>query len=247
MKRLVLSILFFVFACVTALAGPPFTTDDPEPVEYRNWECYFASQYERNNEGTTGTAPHFDINYGIAREAHLNVVIPLAYAGLPGNSMNYGPGDMEIGVKYRFVSETPSFPQIAIYPRIVSPTGNSSLGLGEGKTAYFLPVWLQKSFGPWTVFGGGGPWHNDTGPNNNNYWQTGCVLQRDISKTLTLGLEAFNFSAGGDGEDARTGADAGATYNFNDNSHVLCSAGGDVTGSNALFFYIAYQLTVGPR
>jgi hypothetical protein len=25
-------------------AGPPFLTDDPEPVEYRHWEVYVASQ-----------------------------------------------------------------------------------------------------------------------------------------------------------------------------------------------------------
>ena len=28
-----------------AWAGPPFVTDDPEPVELHHWEVYLASQY----------------------------------------------------------------------------------------------------------------------------------------------------------------------------------------------------------
>jgi hypothetical protein len=47
-----------------ALAGPPFVTDDPEIVEYRHWEIYVASQHEKDKDGWSGTAPHFEVNYG---------------------------------------------------------------------------------------------------------------------------------------------------------------------------------------
>ena len=36
------------------------------------------------------------------------------------------------------------------------PTGSATKGLGVGKTWYKVPLWAQKSFGPWTTYGGGG-------------------------------------------------------------------------------------------
>jgi hypothetical protein len=47
-------------------AGPPFLTDDPEPVEYRHWEVYVASQLARDQGGWSGTAPQLEVNYGAA-------------------------------------------------------------------------------------------------------------------------------------------------------------------------------------
>ena len=32
-----------------AFAGPPFLTDDPEPVDYRHWEAYLFSAYDRSS------------------------------------------------------------------------------------------------------------------------------------------------------------------------------------------------------
>ena len=60
-------------------AGPPFVTDDPEPVEYRHWEFYGASQYENSKDGITGTAPHAEVNYGIVPDMqfiHETVLVP---------------------------------------------------------------------------------------------------------------------------------------------------------------------------
>lgn len=34
-----------------AWAGPPFFTDDPEPVEYMHWEVYLAELQRRRAEG----------------------------------------------------------------------------------------------------------------------------------------------------------------------------------------------------
>jgi hypothetical protein len=58
------SALLLVGWPLAGLAGPPFTTDDPEPVEYRHWEVYAASQHTKSAAGWSGTAPHFEVNYG---------------------------------------------------------------------------------------------------------------------------------------------------------------------------------------
>src|SRR5690348_1244140 len=51
--------------CGRAWAGPPFRTDDPEPVPWRHWEVYIASTgfYSRLLGGFS-TLPHVEVNYG---------------------------------------------------------------------------------------------------------------------------------------------------------------------------------------
>ena len=49
-----------------ALAGPPYATDDPGPVELHHWEVYLASQATFGSAGFTGTAPRVEVNYGAA-------------------------------------------------------------------------------------------------------------------------------------------------------------------------------------
>ena len=65
--RSVVDITVFIallFVAFPALAGPPFLTDDPEPVEYKHWEIYLASMSEEQHGGVSMTAPHVDVNYG---------------------------------------------------------------------------------------------------------------------------------------------------------------------------------------
>ena len=58
------------------MAGPPFRTDDPEPVDYHHWEFYCASQITEGHDGVSGTAPHVEINFGIFHEAQMHIVCP---------------------------------------------------------------------------------------------------------------------------------------------------------------------------
>jgi Putative MetA-pathway of phenol degradation len=243
---ILLSGCFSIFLCAfNAWAGPPFVTDDPEPVEFRHWEVYLASVYNHGSDGTTGTAPQLEVNCGIAHETQLHLIAPAAYTDPSAGPSQYGLGDMELGVKYRFLHETASTPQAGVFPLAELPSGDSSLGLGAGHTAVFLPVWLQKSFGKWTTYAGGGYWFNKTSSGDSDYWQAGWELQRDISKVLTLGAEIFFFSPKTEGGPRETGLNAGAIINFSEEHHLLFSLGGDSSGHNAHFAYAAFQWTTG--
>ena len=88
---------------VGMVAGPPFITDDPEPVEYQHWECYVASQSFKAADGWSGTAPHFEVNYGAISNLQLHIIAPLAYDSPTHGPAHWGFGDLELGVKYRFV------------------------------------------------------------------------------------------------------------------------------------------------
>ena len=229
-----------------AVAGPPFKTDDPEPVESGHWEVYIASQYSNDKDGVSGTAPHFEINYGILPDMQVHLIVPFGYDKPRGEPTLYGLQDVELGLKYRFIQEKDSIPMVGTFPIVHLPTGNHARGLGNGDVQLFLPLWLQKSLGPWQTYGGGGYWINP-GEGNQNYWFFGLLIQREISQWLTLGAEIFHQTPPTRDEDHQTGYTVGAIVNFTENHHLLCSAGTDIHGSNLSSFYLAYQWTWGPK
>jgi hypothetical protein len=71
------------------------------------------------------------------------------------------------------------------------PSGNPTNGLGVGKGWAKLPVWAQKSFGPWTTYGGVGE-NINTAQGYRNFTYAGWRVQRDIVKKWTLGTELFS-------------------------------------------------------
>jgi hypothetical protein len=237
--------LMAVFAPLSALAGPPYQTDDPEPVEYKHWEFYLASQFRQDKDGESATLPHVEINYGIIPEAMLHLIVPLAYENPSGELSHYGLGDIEVGVKVRFIRESAWVPMIGTFPLVEIPTGNHDEGLGNGEAQYFIPLWLQKSWGPWSSYGGGGYWVNP-GEGNKNWWFWGWQVQREISKSLSLGAELIYRTADVDDGDNSFGYNVGAAINITENHHILFSAGSDISGPNRFSCYLAYQLTFGP-
>ncbi|HYA92530.1 MAG TPA: transporter [Thermodesulfobacteriota bacterium] len=242
----VMGLFSLVLSPMVAWAGPPFVTDDPEPVEYRHWEFYLASQDAKNKEGWSGTAPHFEVNYGALPNLQLHMIAPLAYAKPNDGSARYGFGDLELGAKYRFIQETDWRPQVGTFTMLEVPTGSSSKGLGSGQVRAFLPIWLQKSWGPWQSYGGGGYWINP-GSENKDYWFFGWQVQRELSKVITLGAEVFYNTPTAREEGGRTGFNVGTIVNFTDEHHLLFSTGRDIHGQNRFSVYVAYQLTIGPQ
>ena len=232
-----------------AAAGPPFLTDDPEPVEYQHWEIYAFSQGTHKQGDTSGTLPGVEMNYGAAPNLQLHVIAPFGSFDKPNGSTGtkFGYGDTELGVKYRFIEESEAgwWPQIGVFPLVEAPTGNQQRGLGTGHTHEFLPVWLQKGFDPWVTYGGGGYWINP-GPGNQNYWFFGWLLQRQVTKQLALGGEVFHQTADKIGGPDSTGFNLGGIYDFTDDYHLLFSAGRGIqnaAATNAFSYYLAFQLT----
>jgi hypothetical protein len=242
--------------CFTAMmlataahAGPPFRTDDPEPVDYHHWEFYTFSTGTHVRGDTSGVGPAFEFNYGIIPNGQLHVVAPTAFDSPTGGPTLFGYGDTEFGFKYRFIEEDEhgTQPQVGIFPLLELPTGSQSRGLGSGHASVFLPVWVQKSFGDWTTYGGGGYWINqDDRLGDKNYWFCGWLLQRKVTDKLTLGGEIFHQTADTvDGVDS-TGFNLGGVYDFDEHNHLLFSAGTGLqhaSASNLYSWYLGWQVT----
>jgi hypothetical protein len=232
-----------------ALAGPPFATDDPEPAEFEHFEINIAAIGTFTEGGRQDALPNIDVNYGAAEDLQLHLGVQGSFSRGRSHAPRYGYGDTELGVKYRFLEEDDEGwqPQISIYPNLEIPTGSRTKEFGTGEVRAFLPVWLQKSFGPWTSFGGGGYWVNP--PNGitdeKNYWFAGWALLRRLDDEWSLGGEIFWQSP--NGEQAQTGAgfNLGGEYDIDESHHILFSAGRgleDPTRYNAFSFYLGLQL-----
>jgi hypothetical protein len=237
--------------CRPAEAGPPFITDDPVPVDLNHWEVYLYSAGALRQSDAAGFGPGVEVNYGAAPELQLHLIVNAAYNAPDGEATRFGPGDTELGTKYRFVDpgEHDWYPQVAIFPLLELPSGDAARGLGAGHVQAFLPVWIQKDWGKWTVYGGGGYWINP-GAGNQNYWFTGITLGRQVTEKLALGAELFHQTANTIGGSASSGFNLGGVYDFTEHYHLLFSAGrgnlayaiaGNVT--NPFAYYAAFQWT----
>lgn len=230
----------------SAQAGPPYSTDDPQPVDLQHWEAYVAATWNREGQGVGGDAPHAEVNYGAAPDLQLHMIVPLSYSRPPEGGSHYGVGDLEVGAKYRFVEETDGRPQVGIFPLVELPSGNASQGLGEGHVRAFLPIWLQKSIGKWTTYGGGGYWINP-GEGNRNWWFAGWQAQVQLTPSFAPGAEIFTQSSQTLAGSAEARFNVGAILDFGEQHHLLVSAGRAFHGCGCSQAYLAYLLTLGPR
>lgn len=241
--------LLLPFAARSASAGPPFQTDDPDPVPYGHFEAYVFELSDGIRDGGTALEfPAAEFNWGAAPNLQLHVVAPLLADFAPfGAPANFGVSDIELGAKYRFVKETDRCPEIGTFPFIELPSGDASRGLGVGRTWYRVPLWLEKNWGPWTSFGGGGVVLAQA-PGYINYGFAGWLLQRTITDKLTLGAEIFGHGAEGSAATsarASTLADFGGYYAIHDGFQLLFAGGHSFIGQGELYTYLALYWTWG--
>ncbi|MCG6881892.1 MAG: transporter [Deltaproteobacteria bacterium] len=239
-NRVLLMMILWHFPTAVALAGPPFRTDDPVPIGYRHSEVYLFSTGTRDDRGTSGVGPAVELNYGFQPDMMVHLIVPMAYDAPENGGSHFGYGDTEIGLKYRFVHETDLLPMIGTFPLVEIPTGDENEGLGNGKVQCFLPIWLQKDFGKWTTYGGGGYWINP-GPENKNYWFSGILLQYAFSDSFYLGGEVFYQTADTVDGESSFGFNVGGGLPLVSGFQILFSAGRGLTNisTNQFSYYIA--------
>ncbi|MBS0297842.1 MAG: hypothetical protein JSR45_16150 [Proteobacteria bacterium] len=219
--RLLLAASAAVAALATgAHAGPPFVTDDPEPTDLHKWEIYnFVGG--SHTPGDTSGAAGLDLNYGGAKDLQLTAVFPIQFSGSHGQ--DWGMGDVELAAKYKFLHQDgPAGLDIAFFPRVFLPTAYDRHS--DRHAALLLPIWAQKDYGKWSVFGGGGYTINP-GPGNRGFWTSGLTVQRQVSDRLMLGAEVYHQTADAVGAKDFTGVNLGGAYRLVDHWSLLFSGG----------------------
>lgn len=219
MKHFIYITILFIFAIQFVLAGPPYNTDDPQPVDLKHWEYYIASINTFRPDESSGTSPHVEVNYGLVPNVQIHLILPLNYDYSRQNGFTLGYAYTELGLKYRFVQETENTPQIGTFPIVEIPTIQNTT-FGNGKPQLFIPVWAQKSWGKLTTYGGAGYWINP-GMGNRNWLFTGWEVQYDFTHTVTLGGELYFHTP--DQLDAKSVAafNIGGSINASEKFHVI--------------------------
>jgi len=200
-----------------AMAGPPYLTDDPEPTDYKHFEIYNFTNGTATRADTSGEAG-IDINYGGAPNLQLTATIPAAYSLPNGGTLVGGFGTVELAAKYRFLTQQNFGLDVAVFPRVFLPSGAANVGVRHA--SYLFPLWMQKDWGPWSAFGGGGCEIN-RGGDSQDFCETGLVVTRQIVPNLQVGLEIFHQTPDTKGGLPTTSIGAGFHYDLNDTFHIL--------------------------
>ncbi len=206
-----------------------------------------AGQYTTRNVETAGAAPSLDLGYSVTPDLYLHFYQPYAFDRVSGGKTNWGPGDTEIGVRYRFIQPDDNGwrPGVVFYPLVDFPTGDVNKNLGTGDTHFFLPLWFGKIIGLYTVYGGGGYWYN-RGHNYKDWWYFDGGAQRRITDSLRLGVDVFHATSSKTGLKETTGVNFGGAYDLTANHHLLFSAGRGIQNANdtnQFTAYLGYQIT----
>lgn len=238
----ILAVIALALSVAPAVAGPPYTTDDPEPTEPGHWENYAFIAGVQSPGETAGQAG-FDINYGAAKNLQLTLIAPLDFDHQAHDEV--GAGDVQVAAKYMFLhrSDHGLLPDVSFFPALIIPS--QARGFGAARLGAFLPFWAQKDFGAWSTFGGGG-YDINPGPGNRNFTLAGWAVTRQVTKRLNLGMEIYHQTPSAVGGKALTAVAAGVIYQATKHFALLVSAGPGVQEARSAgrgVFYLSLQFT----
>jgi hypothetical protein len=200
----------------SAVAGPPYVTDDPEPTDYKHFEIYTFTSGTTTRDGTAGQSG-IDFNYGAAPDLQLTATLPEGYSQtIDGTSI--GASNIELAAKYRFLHQDGFGLDVSIFPRVFLPSGSNVIG--DNRVSLLLPVWAQKDWsGGWSAYGGGGCTMSER--RAIDFCQTGAVLNYQLLPKLQIGAEIFHQTADAGGVPATSSLGVGWRYDLNDTYHLL--------------------------
>lgn len=226
-----------------AFAGPPFISDDPDSLPKGNGELDLFSSYNHFNPDQFIGFPGVELDYGITNDLEFDGIVTYIYdyPHVSDERNASGFADTSLEAKYRFIHETPTFPEIAFAPIYYEPPGNFNRNLGNGRPWIQLPFWAQKSWGTWTTYGGGGYTLNSA-PTTKNFLFGGWVLQKQINDKWNLGGEIYSTGAASQDLKSYTLINLGGVYSFSKNLSILFSAGHNIAGQETTVAYLAFRI-----
>lgn len=227
----------------SAVAGPPYVTDDPEPTDERHYEIYAFTAGTATKDGTGGQVG-IDFNYGGAKDLQLTMVVPFAYDRPRDGRAVTGFGDIELAAKYELLHQETFGVDVAIFPRLFLPT-NSNPALGDKHPSLFIPFFVQKDWDAWSVFGGGGCVIN-RGGDAQDFCKIGVVVSRRIASDLQIGVEYYRQTPDQKGAKQLSGIGLGAIYDLSEHYHLMASAGPGIQNAdrtNQASWYVALLFT----
>jgi hypothetical protein len=115
--------------------------------------------------------------------------------------------------------------------------------MGAGRLTALLPVWAQKDWGPWSVFGGGG-YAINPGLGNRDYWTGGIAVSRQLTERWLVGAEMQHDGPDTVGGNAATRLGVAAIYDLPGAPRLMASGGPTFEhgGSTGFHVFAAFNL-----
>ena len=227
-----------------AQGGPPMITDDPGTPGNRKWEINVGFTQESRAKENNFQTPDFDFNYGAGDRLQLNFEIPVAMRSA-NSSVESGLGNSKIGVKWRFLGETPSGLAVSTYPHVIfnNPTSAVRRGLADDGWQVFLPIQASQRLGKFQLNGEAG--YNIQQKLPNEIW-LGLVAGYDASERVQLLGELHSIEVRRFGENESV-FDLGRRVKLTKLYTLLFTAGRALPGSTddqpSFFVYAGLQFT----
>ena len=228
----------------TGLAGPPLETDDPDTPGPNRWEINLSSPFVNRND-TWLFQPLLDLNYGVGESVQLKLKPRWVVLDEPGSGAEAGAGNIQMGVKWRFLDQARHQVSMSFYPQAdLNPPGNLvDRGLVTEGTQFLLPLQVQRVFRRSKVYAEAGyNWREG----QTDEWVLGLAAEHSLSDRFRLVGELRNV-ADDDFGDYEFFFNAGFKWTFHEQITLLASAGRTLAESRgegaAVFSYLGLQFT----
>jgi len=188
----VLFLFFLVFAVTSGFAqgGPPYYTNDPGTPGHLNWEINLGYMPFLYSDQSVSHTPDVDINFGIGDRLQLTYENAWLRVHNPSSPTQYGLGQSNPGVKWRFYDGGESGLSVSVFPQFFLNNPNDSVHreITSASESFLLPFEFSRKFGPIDVDYELGYEFVHKGPNG---WLTGLVIGHEFTPKFEMDMEIY--------------------------------------------------------
>ena len=236
-----LLLLACALGCPAAFAqgGPPYYTNDPGTPGNHNWEINLGYMpFLFTGQSITHT-PDVDINFGLGDRIQLTFENAWLQVVNPSSTPQYGPGQDQLGVKWRFYDNEGSGFAISVFPQLSlnNPDNSVARGITPRSASLILPLEFSKKLGPINLNWEVGYNYVHTGANG---WLAGVVVGRDLTENLEIDAEFYGLGTFNPANGQQT-IEGGLRYKIHPPFILLLMAGRSVQpSSNVQPHFVGY-------
>jgi hypothetical protein len=135
---------------VGAQGGPPLVTDDPGTPGSGRVELNLSFEADETGGGTGYDAPRADLNVGAGPRVQLKAEMPWRVATEADGPAESGLGNLNVGVKWRFVDRGDDGLTVSTFPQLTFASSQeaSAKGVADSGTSVLLPIEVAWPLGP---------------------------------------------------------------------------------------------------
>jgi hypothetical protein len=143
-------VFFLAAGSAFAQGGPPFYTNDPGTPGNLNWEINLGYMPFFYSHQSVSHTPDLDINFGVGNRIQLTYENAWLRVQNPSSATEFGLGQSNLGVKWRFYDAGESGLNISVFPQLFvnNPDDAVRRGITPASDTLLLPFEFTRRFGP---------------------------------------------------------------------------------------------------